>query len=171
VPPAEGVERADVRLFGWGFEPHRHDTYTIGMTTIGVQTFRYRGAREVSLPGELVILHPDEAHDGVAGTDAGFGYRAVYVAPELIRDAIGGRALPFVAYPVQRVMPVCGTNLALIGLIHARIGPFRCPRPAAHASCRATARWLSPDVEPVHPCSPASAASDQAIDLVEGPRH
>jgi AraC-like DNA-binding protein len=102
-PPAEGVERADVRLFGWGFEPHRHDTYTIGMTTVGVQTFRYRGAREISLPGELVILHPDETHDGVAGTEAGFGYRAVYVAPELIRDAIDGRALPFVADPVQGV--------------------------------------------------------------------
>jgi AraC-like DNA-binding protein len=46
-------------------------------------------------------LHPDETHDGAAGTDDGFGYRVIYIAPELIRHAIDGRALPFVAEPVQ----------------------------------------------------------------------
>jgi AraC-like DNA-binding protein len=141
-PPVEGVERADVRLFGWGFEPHRHDTYTIGMTTVGVQTFRYRGAREISLPGQLVILHPDETHDGVAGTESGFGYRAVYVAPELVRDAIGGRALdaiggraldaiggralPFVAEPVQRVRPVTQSMASVLADIQGAIDELRC---------------------------------------------
>jgi AraC-like DNA-binding protein len=101
-PPAPGVERADVYLATCAFEPHRHDTYVIGMTTRGVQTFRYRGERQVSLPGQLQILHPDELHDGAPGTDAGFGYRAVYVAPELVHEALGGRPLPFVAQPVQK---------------------------------------------------------------------
>jgi AraC-like DNA-binding protein len=99
---APGLERADVYLAACAFEPHRHDTYAIGLTTAGVQTFRYRGARRVSLPGQLVFLHPDETHDGAAGTDDGFAYRALYVAPELIHDALGGAALPFVADPVQR---------------------------------------------------------------------
>jgi AraC-like DNA-binding protein len=98
---APGLERAEVYLSSCAFEPHRHDTYTIGLTTAGVQTFRYRGTRRISLPGQLVILHPDEIHDGAAGTDDGFGYRALYVAPELVHDALGGRALPFVADPVQ----------------------------------------------------------------------
>jgi AraC-like DNA-binding protein len=98
---APGLERAEVYLSTCAFEPHRHDTYTIGITTAGVQTFRYRGARRVSLPGQLVILHPDETHDGAAGTDEGFGYRVVYVAPELVRDALDGDPLPFVADPVQ----------------------------------------------------------------------
>ncbi len=83
------------------FEPHRHDTYAIGVTTAGVQTFRYRGARRVCLPGELHVLHPDETHDGAAGTDDGFGYRILYVAPQLVRDALDGGDLPFVADPVQ----------------------------------------------------------------------
>jgi AraC-like DNA-binding protein len=98
---APGIERAEVFLSGRAFELHRHDTYAIAITTAGVQTFRYRGARRHSVPGQLVILHPDELHDGAAGTDAGFGYRALYVAPELVRDALGGGALPFVADPVQ----------------------------------------------------------------------
>jgi len=54
-----GLERAEVYLSTCAFEPHRHDTYTIGITRAGVQTFRYRGTRRVSLPGQLVILHPD----------------------------------------------------------------------------------------------------------------
>jgi AraC-like DNA-binding protein len=99
---APGLERAEVYLSACAFEPHRHDTYTFGITTAGVQTFRYRGARRVSLPGQLVILHPDETHDGAAGTDDGFGYRALYLAPELVHDALHGCALPFVADPVQK---------------------------------------------------------------------
>jgi len=95
-----GLERAEVYLSS-AFEPHRHDTYAIGITTAGVQTFRYRGSRRVCLPGQLHILHPDEAHDGAAGTEDGFSYRIIYIAPELIRQALDGDALPFVANPVQ----------------------------------------------------------------------
>jgi AraC-like DNA-binding protein len=110
---APGVERAEVYLSTTAFEPHRHDSYAIGLTTVGVQTFRYRGTRRVSLPGQLVILHPDELHDGAAGTDDGFGYRVLYVAPELVRAALDGGALPFVADPVQQ--PTGATRL-LVGL-------------------------------------------------------
>ena len=75
------------------------------MTVAGVQTFRYRGTRRLSLPGQLVILHPDEIHDGAPGTEEGFGYRALYVAPELVHDALESSALPFVADPVQSPTP------------------------------------------------------------------
>ena len=102
---APGVERAAVYLSATAFAPHQHDAYAIGITAAGVQTFRYRGARRVCLPGQLHILHPGETHDGAAATGTGFGYRILYLAPELIRDALGGRALPFVADPVQDLMP------------------------------------------------------------------
>jgi AraC-like DNA-binding protein len=104
-PSAHGVERAEVFLSLCAFEPHRHDTYAIGITTAGVQTFRYRGSRRVCLPGQLHVLHPDETHDGAPGTQDGFGYRILYIAPELVRDALAGQALPFVADPVHRPGP------------------------------------------------------------------
>jgi AraC-like DNA-binding protein len=109
---APGLERAEVQLSTCAFEPHRHDTYAIGVTTSGVQTFRYRGERRICLPGQLHVLHPDETHDGAAGTDDGFGYRILYVAPELVRDALSGAALPFVADPVQRPAPAIASALA-----------------------------------------------------------
>jgi len=96
----EGIERAEAFFHGQAFAPHRHDTYAIGVTTAGVQTFRYRGERRVCLPGQCHILHPDELHDGGAGTEAGFGYRIVYVDPGLVQQALGGRQLPFVRAPV-----------------------------------------------------------------------
>lgn len=102
---APGLERAEVYLSESAYEPHRHDTYGIGITTAGVQTFRYRGTRRVCLPGQLHILHPDEIHDGAAGTTDGFGYRILYIAPELVRDALDGCALPFVADPVHKPTP------------------------------------------------------------------
>ena len=113
-PSAQGVERAEVYLSTWAYEPHRHDTYAIGITTAGVQVFRYRGSRRVCLPGQLHILHPDERHDGGAGTDDGFGYRILYIAPELVRDALAGRALPFVDDPVQELTPTARPVASLL---------------------------------------------------------
>lgn len=95
-----GIERLEARLVGQAFSPHRHDTYAIGITLSGVQTFRYRGARRYCLPGQCHVLHPDEMHDGGAGTAAGFGYRIAYIDPSLVQQALGGRALPFVSDPI-----------------------------------------------------------------------
>ena len=113
-PSAYGIERAEVYLSTWAFQPHRHDTYAIGITTAGVQTFHYRGSRHFCLPGQLHVLHPDEAHDGEAGTETGFGYRILYIPPELVREALAGRALPFVADPVQQVVPAARLIAALL---------------------------------------------------------
>ena len=95
-----GIERAEARFLGRAFAPHRHDTYAIGLTTAGVQTFRYRGVERHCLAGECHILHPDELHDGAAGTEAGFAYRMIYIDPALIQEALEGRPLPFVTAPI-----------------------------------------------------------------------
>jgi AraC-like DNA-binding protein len=121
-PSARGVERAAVYLSTCTFAPHRHDTYAIGITTAGVQTFNYGGSRRVCLPGQVHILHPDEAHDGAAGTTDGFGYRILYIAPELVREALGGRELPFVANPIQELAPTTRDIASLLAHIDEPIG-------------------------------------------------
>jgi AraC-like DNA-binding protein len=90
------VERIEACFSGRAFAPHRHDTYAIGITLSGVQSFRYRGEARHSLPGQILVLHPDEAHDGYAGDDGAFRYRTAYVAPSDFQSVLGGRALPFV---------------------------------------------------------------------------
>lgn len=84
------------------FAPHRHDTYALGLTLKGVQAFRYRGIIRYSQPGNIIVLHPDEVHDGGAGTEEGLRYRMMYLPPEMLMEALGehSRGLPFVPSPV-----------------------------------------------------------------------
>jgi AraC-like DNA-binding protein len=91
-----GFERVEVCFATQAFTPHRHDTYTIGVTLRGVQGFDYRGCSTRSLAGQAFVLHPDELHDGRPEADGGFRYRALYVEPRLIQDALGAASLPFV---------------------------------------------------------------------------
>src|SRR5258708_6939122 len=98
APSCAGLQRVEAYFAGHGFEPHRHDTYAIGFTVHGVQSFRYRGAARTSVPGQVFVLHPDETHDGRAGTRDGFRYKILYVEPRLIHAALSEThgALPFV---------------------------------------------------------------------------
>lgn len=91
------IERLEAYFSGYGYEPHRHDTYAIGRTLSGVQSFRYRDSKQHSLPGGTIVLHPDEIHDGEAGTSEGFRYRMLYIEPALIQKILGGKPLPFIA--------------------------------------------------------------------------
>jgi AraC-like DNA-binding protein len=105
--PTGGVELLRARFGGRAYARHRHDTYAICVTEVGVQMFDYRGRVETSRPGQVVVLHPDEAHDGRPGGPGGFGYRIVYVEPARIGEAlraIRGRPtpLPFVREPVSQ---------------------------------------------------------------------
>jgi AraC-like DNA-binding protein len=105
--PVEGVELLRAWLRDEAYERHRHDTYAVGVTDAGVQVFDYRGATRASRRGRVVVLYPDEVHDGRAGTSEGFGYRIVYVAPARLAEAVRavrGRsaALPFLRDPVAR---------------------------------------------------------------------
>ena len=93
--PIEGLERIEAWFHGKAYAMHRHDTYAIGRTLDGVQSFNYRRSRRDSLPGNTIVLHPDEAHDGQAGTEEGFRYRMIYVEPALFQEVLGGQELPF----------------------------------------------------------------------------
>ncbi|QNH75679.1 AraC family transcriptional regulator [Pseudomonas protegens] len=97
APATRGLERIEAYFAGHGYDMHRHDTYAIGRTLRGVQSFQYRGGWRHSLPGATMVLHPDEAHDGEAGTHDGFHYRMLYVEPALIQRILGGQPLPFIA--------------------------------------------------------------------------
>jgi len=90
------LDRLEGSFRGVAYSPHRHDTYAIGITLSGILSFDYRGTTNHSKPGQMVILHPDELHDGRAGTDDGFHYKTLYVRPAAIQDVLGGKALPFV---------------------------------------------------------------------------
>jgi len=120
--PAGGVELLSAWFAGEAYQKHRHDTYAIGVTDSGVQVFDYRGSVHASTPGQVVVLYPDEIHDGRAGTDDGFGYRILYVEPALLAEAV--RALRGRPYPLPFVNEPVSTNATLSQAIE---GAFRAP--------------------------------------------
>jgi AraC-like DNA-binding protein len=94
--PRPGLQRLTAQFGGHAYDLHRHETYAVGLTLWGAQSFHYRGALRTSGEGQVMVIHPDEAHDGHAGVDAGFAYRMLYVDPAPIGAALGGTTQPFV---------------------------------------------------------------------------
>ncbi len=124
--PQDGVQRIEAYFAGHAYTPHRHDTYAIGYTLGGVQCFRYRGSETSSLPGRIMVIHPDEVHDGHAGTEDGFLYRMLYVEPSRIRAALDGRAdtLPFAKETVFGDARLLSTLAAACGDLERPIDPL-----------------------------------------------
>jgi|SRR5579883_190805 AraC-like DNA-binding protein len=94
--PAAGLQRLSARFGGHAYDLHRHETYAVGMTLWGAQSFHYRGALRTSRQGQVMVIHPDEAHDGHAGMEQGFAYRMLYVDPASVSAALDGAPPPFV---------------------------------------------------------------------------
>lgn len=134
------VERIEAYFGGHGYDMHRHDTYAIGRTLSGVQSFHYRRDFRHSLPGGTIVLHPDEPHDGQAGTEAGFHYRMIYVEPALIQQILGGRPLPFIAGGLSGDARLHAASGALLLNTQEALDPLReddALYDLAHALCAA----------------------------------
>ncbi|WP_341365165.1 AraC family transcriptional regulator [Thalassospira sp. SN3W] len=124
--PLPGIERMEALFFGNMFAPHRHDTYALGITMQGVQTFNYRGSSCASQPGNVIILHPDEVHDGGAGTEDGLRYRMLYLEPSLLRQGLGTdtASLPFVSDPVIADSQLAATLASMLAHLDEDVDPL-----------------------------------------------
>jgi AraC-like DNA-binding protein len=112
APALNGLERLKARFHGYAYDWHRHDTYAVGVTLEGVQTFDYRRTTHNSLAGQVIVIHPDERHNGRAGSSTGFGYCMVYIEPSRIREAGELPRLPFVPETIFSDQRLARTILA-----------------------------------------------------------
>jgi len=167
-----GMERHEAYFAGFAYEPHRHDTYAIGYTVEGVQSFGYRGTEEHSLPGHVLVLHPDELHDGHAGTADGFRFRMLYLRPDLIRDALaqagpGGRPapLPFVKGAVSRDERLIRALMPALADMQVEIDPLEADRIIQELADALNA--VSGSRQPP-PSRPHQKAVDRARDFLRG---
>lgn len=81
-----GVTLMNAHFTEHSFERHSHETYSIGVTASGVQTFHCGGSLHASLPGDVILFNPDEPHDGQRGTQEGFGYAMLYVSSQVVDE-------------------------------------------------------------------------------------
>jgi AraC-like DNA-binding protein len=171
VDPGDGnLQRLAARFGGHAYDLHRHETYAVGLTLWGAQSFHYRGDLRTSAAGQVMVIHPDEAHDGHAGVDEGFAYRMLYIDPGAVSAALDTAAAPF-------VRDVVSDDPALAGLLQGAFADF--PRPlepiAADAIIGRVADLLSERCDAsARPRKPPTAhrAAERARDFLvaEAPR-
>lgn len=71
------------------YELHSHPTYVVALITEGCEQLRI-GSRRVSAPhGTVLIVHPEQCHDGEAGAAGGWSYRTMYPSVALMTDVAG----------------------------------------------------------------------------------
>lgn len=88
--PVAGVTLMHAHFVEHSFERHSHETFSIGVTRSGVQAFRCRGERLLSVSGNIVAFNPDESHDGQRGGDDAFEYSILYVDQSVIQAWLNG---------------------------------------------------------------------------------
>jgi AraC-like DNA-binding protein len=87
------------------YHRHSHDTYSLGVTDVGAQSFTCRGAAHTSAAGMVMAFNPDDPHDGQATDGDGFTYRMIHIGPELVSRVLADAAgrpvgLPLFTAPV-----------------------------------------------------------------------
>ncbi len=91
---------------------HSHEGYALGVVEAGAHAFRARGEVWTAIPGRIVIVNPEDAHDGGPAThDGGYSYRMIYVGQAVLTAALdeaAGRrvATPFFPHPVVSDAPL-----------------------------------------------------------------
>ncbi|MDR3516196.1 MAG: AraC family transcriptional regulator [Azospirillaceae bacterium] len=83
-----GVEAIYARFAAHAYDVHRHDDWLVGVTESGVQDFLCRGVRHRSTPGRVILIEPQEAHDGQAGSAEGFSYHMLYLPRPWLRATL-----------------------------------------------------------------------------------
>ncbi|MFE9426319.1 AraC family transcriptional regulator [Kitasatospora sp. NPDC006697] len=99
------------------YAPHSHDAYSFGITELGAQAFRCRGAQHTSAAGMVMALNPDEVHDGRAAADLGYGYRIVHLGPSVVRSVLADAAATTAQGPLPLFVRPVLTDPQLTGLL------------------------------------------------------
>jgi hypothetical protein len=92
-----GVDLLKADASAHRYARHSHEGYAIGVVSTGAHAFTARGEVWTAVPGRIVIVNPDDAHDGgPAGSDDRYSYRMIYVDESVmsatLAEAVGGRA-------------------------------------------------------------------------------
>ena len=95
LPGLSGIDllRADASTHRYA--RHAHEGYALGIVEAGAHAFASRGTVWTAIPGRVVIVNPDDAHDGgPAARDGRYSYRMIYVDESVLLTALaeaGGR--------------------------------------------------------------------------------
>ena len=68
------------------YELHTHPTYVIALITGGCESVRVSCRRVVAPANTVLVVNPEECHDGEAGCEDGWSYRTFYPSIDLMTE-------------------------------------------------------------------------------------
>jgi AraC-like DNA-binding protein len=152
------IEAIRAWFAGHAYDLHRHDDWLVGVTDHGVQDFFLRGARRRSTPDRIILIEPQEAHDGQAGSADGFAYRMLYLPRGWLRsglDVARDDSLGFRATLTQDDRLAAGIRAAWAALAHPA------PQLARDATLDAVLQLLRPHLD--RPARRVTAGRDTMV--------
>ncbi len=85
-PALGGLEMLAATFRDHAFALHTHPTWVFGTVTAGVERFRVGRTDNLATPGSILVVNPEEPHDGEKGCEAGWSYWTCYPSPGLMRE-------------------------------------------------------------------------------------
>jgi hypothetical protein len=79
-----GVDLLRARFLTHRYGRHAHETFTLGLIEAGVEEFEYGGALLRAGRGAVALLNPEVVHTGHAAGPAGWTYRVLYPAVDVV---------------------------------------------------------------------------------------
>ncbi len=104
-PALDGLEMLAATYRDHAYALHTHPTYVFGVVTEGVERFRVGRTGNLATPGSILVVNPEEPHDGEKGCDDGWSYRTCYPSVELMREIADDLGLPDVPLFRSAVLP------------------------------------------------------------------
>ena len=92
------------------YDLHTHATYVIALITDGCERLRVGRQRALAPADAIILVNPEECHDGEAGCEQGWSYRTFYPTVALMREV--ARELGHATVPVFPRTVVTDTALA-----------------------------------------------------------
>jgi AraC-like DNA-binding protein len=86
--PHQAISLIEADYHEFAFERHYHLDFHLGLITQGQQRFLHQGTHHNVGHGELVIMPPDELHDGRSLLDSGYQVRVFAIEPEWFHQTL-----------------------------------------------------------------------------------
>jgi len=74
------------RFTRYRYELHTHPTYVIALITDGCERLRVGQRYQVAPTDTVIVVNPEECHDGEPGAEIGWAYRTFYPSVQLMTD-------------------------------------------------------------------------------------
>ena len=81
-----GLEMLTARFRDHAYAVHTHPTWVFGVVVAGVEKLRIGGRQYQAPAGSIIIVNPEEPHDGEKGAPAGWAYRTCYPDAALMAE-------------------------------------------------------------------------------------